>query len=144
MKSTALSRGLEMTLDFVDRTIKFSLIIAVALFFVLLCFGQLPFGLGIILGCFWGGINLLLIKHLINSFLTSPSSPKSNQWKRYFLLGLKFPLLYFIGYLLLKADFMPIYALVTGFSLLLAISMVIGAISLNKRKICPKNTAAEN
>jgi hypothetical protein len=134
-----------MTLDHVAYTIKTTLrttlILAITLFLALWGFSQFPFGLGILIGCSWGCVNLLLIKHLVESFF---SSPKPSQWKHYFLLGLKFPMLYFIGYLLLKTDFMPIYALVTGFSLLLAISMGVGAISLNKRKMCPKNTAAEN
>lgn len=71
--------------------------------------------LGILAGALWGCVNLILIKHLIHNLLTIGCR---NNWKRYILLWIKFPLLYVAGYALLKSTYFSIESIVVGFSLL--------------------------
>lgn len=138
-KFTASSKGLEMTLKFVDKTIKIALTISIAVFLGLWIENHFSLGLGFFLGDLWGCINLLLINQLLRGFLLKTSS---NHWKNYILLGLKFPMLYFIGYLLLKID-LAAQALLAGFILLLATALSIGFLTLRKNKPRPTSSAGQ-
>ena len=131
-----------MNAKFTDRVIQATLILA---FFLLLGFWnnhQLETGTAIFCGAAWGCINLLLIKHLLQKFLFTD---KKIGWKSYFLLGVKFPMLYFIGYSMLSFEHFSPYSLVSGFILLLATTLGIGILtSLNKNHWSCQKTPADN
>ena len=72
-----------------------------------------------VVGCLWGGVNLWMIRWALKSYLV-----EKNKLKTLCLLVLKFPLLYAIGYFLLKSDFFNLLSLISGFSFILVASMV--------------------
>lgn len=75
-------------------------------------------GLGFLLGALWGAGNLYLLKLLIERVL----KVGDRDWMPVaVLLAVKFPLLYFIGYLILSRDWYVLWAPVMGFSLSLAV-----------------------
>lgn len=115
-----------MKLKIIDQILKITFLFALVIFVVLWNNGHFFFGLAVFFGAIWGCVNLLLIKHLLQIFLL-PSAKKG--WKNHFLLGVKFPLLYFIGYILLSFEDFSAYALMSGFSLLLAVTVAIGVLS---------------
>lgn len=116
-KSTVLSKGLAMELNFIDRTIKMTLILAVICLFTISLSRSFSEGLGLFAGAVWGSTNLLFIKHLMQNFIPLISK---NYLKIFFLLNVKFPLLYLIGYGLLATDLPPL-SLLVGFSLILSV-----------------------
>lgn len=79
------------------------------------------FSLGISAGALWGGINLYFIKELCESYLINE---KKNI---FYLTGLKFPILYLFGYVLLNF-FSPV-ALLIGFSLLFPALIIKGGMT---------------
>jgi len=102
-----------MGLEFINRVARVSIILALI---------QLPFvmvhlnwqmAIGILMGCLWGAANLMLIKFLIIGIITSESASKRD----ILILGaIKFPLLYGIGYLLLKIGYFSPISLLIGFT----------------------------
>ncbi|MCP4582858.1 MAG: hypothetical protein GY839_14710 [candidate division Zixibacteria bacterium] len=110
-----------MSLDFINRIIKTSLILAAILFPFLAVYINTAFGVAYVLGCAWACLNLFAIKFLIVQVLT----PKSKNAVLIVLFMLvKFPLIYFLGYLLVIWSYPPIYGLVWGFSSILAVSVL--------------------
>lgn len=71
--------------------------------------------LGLLAGGVWGCANLYFLDKLLQEWLKGPL--RSNA-KFYTMVGIKFPVLYAIGFVLLKIDFFPIFSLISGFSLL--------------------------
>jgi hypothetical protein len=83
-------------------------------------------------GGIWGAANLLLIKQLIPPIF---SKNKKNYSKIALLLILKCPLLYLMGYFLLKTHRISITPLLLGFSLLfLSMILVLGKTIAVRRK----------
>lgn len=121
--------------NFINQVITTTILLAIILLLGFWADNQLSFGLGILCGATWGSVNILLIKHLLEKQLCS-STKKS--WKYHFLLGVKFPMLYCIGYILLNLDVLPVFALVSGFSLLLATTLGVGLI-FSLMNVIPKN-----
>jgi hypothetical protein len=110
-----------MTLDFVNRIIKTSLILAAVLFPFLAIYISMPFAIAYLLGCLWACLNLFAIKFLIVQLITP--EPKNKVLLAIFML-VKFPVIYFLGYLLVIWSYPPIYGLVWGFSSILAVSVL--------------------
>jgi hypothetical protein len=75
-------------------------------------------GLGFLLGALWGAGNLYLIKTLIERVVRLG---ERDGMSIAVLMAVKFPLLYFIGYLILSRDWYPFLAPVLGFSLSLGV-----------------------
>jgi hypothetical protein len=110
-----------MNLDFINRIIKTSLILAAVLFPFLAVYVSMPFSIAYILGCAWACLNLFAIKFLIVQLITP--EPKNTVLLAIFIL-VKFPVIYFLGYLLVAWSYLPIYGLVWGFSSILAVSVL--------------------
>ncbi|MBA2727829.1 MAG: hypothetical protein H0U49_06630 [Parachlamydiaceae bacterium] len=127
-----------MKLKFIDQVIKVTFLFALFIFLALWNDNQFYEGLGIFCGAAWGSVNLLLIKHLLEKFLFTTGK---NEWKNYFLLGVKFPLLYFIGYILLSIEDFSAYALMSGFSLFLATTLGVGMLTSLAKNPRQKNSA---
>ena len=110
-----------MGLDFINRVAKTSIILAgIHLPFIILYWGWQT-GFGILLGCAWGAANLILIKIII----TGAISPSPVHNKKMLIFGvIKFPLLYGIGYLLLKLGYFPPESLVIGFTIIFLVAFL--------------------
>lgn len=108
-----------MSLEFIDRVIKTTLVFALlSAPFLMLYFG-ISLGLSVLIGAFWGVLNLLAIKYIIMSLV--------KQGKRRRTLGLmilffKIPVLYGLGYFLIKWDYLSVGGLLWGFSGILIVS----------------------
>lgn len=110
-----------MSLDFVDRIIKTSLVLAVILFPFLALYLHVAFGVAFVLGCIWGCLNLFAIRILVTQIIT----PKDkNILLIMALIFLKFPLIYFLGYLLVIWSYPPIFGLLWGFSSILIVTLL--------------------
>lgn len=103
-----------MDLSFITRSLKMTAGLAVLGFLFATVYGGWSWGLGFVLGAFWGVANLYLIKTLIGRVITLDN----RDWLSVgvFLL-VKFPLLYVLGYLIISRDWYTVWAPVAGFSL---------------------------
>ncbi len=110
-----------MGLEFITRVVKTSVIVSlIQLPFVAIYFDY-RYGLGIVLGCLWGVVNLHFLRSVVVCY-TNLSGRSKRQLL--LLLLLKFPLLYLVGYLLLKWSLFPVLSLVVGFTLIFAVILL--------------------
>ena len=110
-----------MGLDFINRIIRTSLILAALQYpFVALYVGW-QMALGIMLGCAWGAVNLVFIKYIIVALIT-PN--KASKRRIMILAAIKFPLLYAIGYLLLKVGYFTPMSLLIGFTMIFLVTFL--------------------
>ncbi len=110
-----------MDLQFVDRVIKSTLILAAILFPFFALYISMNFALAIFLGAFWGCLNLLALRIIVVSLLTPH---KKNYILGLIILFVKLPVLYGIGYLLISWNYLPIGGLVWGFSGILIVMVL--------------------
>ena len=130
-----------MELEFINRVIKTTLILAgIALIAVGFYYG-LPYGLGIFAGAIWGCVNLFFLKQLVRNWLVA--GPKDHL-KIYTILGIKFPLLYLAGFGLLKIKYLPALNLLLGFSLIFVVIFLkgLGRLFLEKTQAKRNSKAA--
>jgi hypothetical protein len=110
-----------MNLDYINRIVKTSLILAAVIFPFLGVYVRISFGIAYILGCIWGCLNLIAIRFLITQVITP--DPKNNILIAIIIL-VKFPVIYGLGYLLVIWDYLPLAGLVWGFSSLLIVTVL--------------------
>lgn len=110
-----------MNLDFINRIIKTSLILAAIAFPFLAIYLRISFAIAYISGCIWACLNLLAIRFLIAQIVTP--NPKNKVLIILFIF-VKFPLIYFLGYLLIVWNYPPIYGLLWGFSSILIVTIL--------------------
>lgn len=96
------------------------------------CYYDQWIAIGLITGSAWSCVNFYFLKQLLETHLT-PDTISHRGWKRTFFIFLKYPLLFGIGYQILKLDMLPISSLLIGFSLLFV------AICLFGLKLCLTN-----
>jgi hypothetical protein len=83
---------------------------------------QFPYAVGLWFGALWGCLNFFFIAALVKALLT-PAQPI--RWGNVIVtLGIKFPLLYGLGYLLLIWRYAPAASYLVGFSLLIAVTIL--------------------
>ena len=130
-----------MELEFINRVIKATLILAVLCLIVIGFYYGLPFGLGIFAGAVWGCVNLFFIKQLARNWLIA--GPK-DYLKIYTILGIKFPILYLAGYGLLRIKYLPPLNLLLGFSLIFLVIFLkgLGRLFLEKSQTKEKSKTA--
>jgi hypothetical protein len=122
-KSIESLQGLVMENKFISDVNKLTVILALCAFFVVGWTSSFLDGTGILLCAAWGLLNLYIIKKFLTEWLLLQTR---NCPKFYTLLFIKFPLLYGMGYFLLRLDlFSPMIAAV-GFSLLLLAIFMLG------------------
>jgi hypothetical protein len=110
-----------MGIEFIYRIIRTSLIVAVLSFLFISVYYSFPFGLGLFLGTVWGCLNLFFITQLI---IEAVSLKKPNKGKVILILLVKFPLLYFAGYILLWLRYFSAESLIIGFTLIFAVTFL--------------------
>lgn len=110
-----------MGIEFIYRIIRTSLIVSALSFFFVGAYYSFPFGLGLFLGTVWGCLNLFFITQLVTEAF---SLKKPNKSKLILILLVKFPLLYFIGYILLWLKYFPVESLLVGFTLIFAVTFL--------------------
>lgn len=111
-----------MEIDFIDRAAKMTFLLAAFMFLTVSLGSSTTDGVGTLAAGAWGGINLLLIKQVVQSFF----SPSKSYLKLSLLLAVKFPLLYFFGYKLLAAEAFPIWNILLGTSLVFVVIIGLG------------------
>jgi hypothetical protein len=110
-----------MNLNFVDRIIKTSMILSVLAFPFLAIYIKTSFAVAYFLGCLWGCLNVLAIRFLVTQAI-SPN-PK-NKVLITLLIFVKFPIIYFLGYLLVIWSYTSIYGLLWGFSSIFVVTLL--------------------
>ncbi len=107
-----------MDRDFLKRSIRASIIITVIVApFTLLYFG-IQAGWGFVAGSAWNIINVFLLSQVVTNLITPHHSNKK--------LGaaagvLKFPVLYGVGFVIIRYTNPSLYGIIAGFSLILAV-----------------------
>ena len=112
---------IRMNLDFINRIIKTSLILAAIVFPFLAIYLRVSFAVAFVLGCMWACLNLIAIRFLIAQIITP--NPKNKVLIIIFIF-VKFPLIYFLGYLLVIWNYPPIYGLLWGFSSIFIVTLL--------------------
>jgi nitrate reductase NapE component len=110
-----------MSLDFINRIIKTSLIMAIILFPFLAVYAKTSFGVAFMLGSLWGCLNLLAIKLLV---IQAIKPGKKNIVLLLFFIFVKFPIIYLLGYLLVIWSYPPLFGLVWGFSSIMIVTVL--------------------
>jgi hypothetical protein len=110
-----------MNLEFIDRVIKTSLILIAIVFPFAALYVKLSFAISMLFGCLWGCANLFLIRVLVTK--TLGAKIKSKFWI-IAIIFVKFPLLYFFGYLLLKWTYLSPYGLLLGFTAIFIVTVL--------------------
>ncbi len=107
-----------MGLEFIARTIRTSLILSVAIFIFGTVYFDWSYSLGISIGLIFNCANLYFIKGIIKHTIT----PGDRKPLPIFAISIvKFPVLYFAGYLILSADIAPVSSYMIGFVLLFGV-----------------------
>jgi len=107
-----------MGLEFIARTIRTSLILSVAIFIFGTVYYDWAYSLGIAIGLIFNCANLYFIMGLIKYTIT----PDDRKPLPIFGISIiKFPVLYFVGYLILSADIAPVSSYMIGFILLFGV-----------------------
>jgi len=107
-----------MGLEFIGRVIKTSLVVSAFILIFGAVYYDWNYSLGITIGLVFNCVNLWFVKGMIEQTVTLR---ERNPVKIFLVSAIKFPVLYLIGYLILKADFVPVTSLLVGFTLLFAI-----------------------
>ena len=107
-----------MGLEFVGRIIRTSLVVGA----IVLIFGSFyhdwNYSLGIFIGLLFSCANLWAIMWFVRRTITL----EQRKTKSIVLIALvKFPVLYLVGYLILKSEIVPVASLLVGFSLVFVI-----------------------
>ncbi len=107
--------------NFISRVINVTTALAIIGCVAACLYWGLLSAVGLGLGAAWGCLNLYFLKKLLEEYLKLNSK---DALKCYTWIGIKFPLLYVIGYGLLKV--FSILSLVCGFSLIFIAIFILG------------------
>ena len=127
-----------MEIGFIYRTIRASAVLACIIFLAVWLYFDFKFGLGILIGTAWGCLNLFAILLAVKAIIAVEKTKKK---VIIFVLFLKFPLIYFIGYLILRFNWFPILSLLIGFTLIFlvmflkALGQMLTSVRDNKGKL---------
>ena len=102
-----------MELELIHRIIRLNTFIGIVVAAAACVYFNINDGVGVLAGTLWGSLNLALTKNLV---VTSLKKDGTTLFKILFGLLVKFPFVYFVGYLLLIT--FSYESLLVGFSLL--------------------------
>ena len=107
-----------MGLEFIKRTYRTTLIVAILVFLYTWGYYSFSSAVGILTGTVWGCLNLFFVTSLVTSFIKTGEKDYTKIW---ILLLVKFPILYGLGFLALKIDYFNPLSFLLGFTLVLAV-----------------------
>lgn len=111
-RKTTKTKTAPMGYEFLKRVRKTSIILALILFPVLWAYRDISFATACLVGVAWSLINL----HMITGLIQRVFAPaKKNHWMISIVFFAKFPVLYFLGFLVLQNGWLPITGLLAGF-----------------------------
>jgi hypothetical protein len=113
-------------LGFVTRVVKTTAVVAIVIALFVSTYVSPAYGASVLLGALWNSLNLLIVASLVKLVL---SDEKPGRRKILSVVALKFPVLYGLGFLLLRTSYLPVGGLLAGFSLVLAV-IVLKALGL--------------
>ncbi len=102
------------------KVLKYSYLIGAAIAAVLIVRKETGWASGLMIGIIWATANFSLTMNLFETAL-SRKDPKRIKT----LLAIKFPVLYLAGFLILKYRLFPVYSIIAGIGLTLAIIGVV-------------------
>ncbi len=106
----------------IDRVLKTSAVVTLLVALFLAHYYNYIFAVGFIIGSAWNMANLWLIKLLVSNLLTTGTT--LSKGKLLLLAGVKFPVLYVGGYLILVYGKFPPVSLMAGFTLLFLVILL--------------------
>lgn len=109
-----------MDLDLLKRIWKTTLVIGVLVFAFTAVYFDSRFALGILTGCVWGVANFLALTALLTAVVKPGHVSRT---RAYALAAIKFPVIYFAGYLILRTHWFDETSLLVGFSLLFTVTL---------------------
>jgi hypothetical protein len=128
-----------MEISFIHRTIRTSIVLSCFAFLAVWLYFGFKFGGGIVVGTAWGCLNLYAIALAVKALIVPEKAKKGII---ILILVFKFPLIYFIGYLILRLNFFPILSLLIGFTVIFLV-MALKALNntlLTETKKQPQNS----
>jgi len=128
-----------METSFIYRTIRTSAVVSCFAFLAAWLYFGFKFGAGIVVGTMWGCLNLYAIGLAVKALIVPEKAKKGII---ILILVLKFPLIYFIGYLILRINCFPILSLLAGFTVifLIMLSKALGNSLLTGARKQPENS----
>lgn len=119
-----------MGLEFIDRIIRTSLVVGAIIVALGSFYFDWNYSLGIFIGLLFSCANFWLTMGVVRHSITVEDSKR----KAIIIFTMvKFPVLYTIGYLILRTDIVPVSSLLVGFTLLFGIILlkVLGQLLMN-------------
>lgn len=110
-----------MSLDFLKRIWKTTLVVGVIVFTFTAVYFDMQFAWGMLVGCLWSVANFIALTATLTSFVTPDTV---NRKRALILAAIKFPVIYGLGYLILRSEWFEPIALLVGFSLLIAVTLL--------------------
>jgi len=81
----------------------------------------MKFAWGLLVGCLWGVANFIALTAVLTTFVTPG---EVNRRRALILAAVKFPVIYGIGYLILRSEWFEPVSLLVGFSLLFMVTLL--------------------
>ena len=110
-----------MSLEFLTRIWKSTLVVGVIVFAFTAVYFDLKFAWGLLVGCLWGVANFIALTAVLTSFVT-PGHVNRN--RALILAAIKFPIIYGLGYLIMRSEWFEPTSLLVGFSLLFLVTLL--------------------
>lgn len=121
MKLIAEVHDGRMGLDFLKRVQRATAVVGVIAFLLVAVYYDVNFGLGILVGCAWGIANFWALTLVLTAVIRQGGVHRE---RAFVFAAIKFPLLYAIGFLLLRSGWFEPISLIAGFSLLFLIVLL--------------------
>lgn len=114
-----------MDLSVIDDILKKTIISSIVLFLCAIFYSGVLDACGILIGAGWGCANFYLLKQFLIKILNKRE--KAKELKSFiFVVLIKFPCLYAIGFFIMRMHFFSILYIVAGFSLLFVVIFLFG------------------
>ncbi len=113
-----------MSLEFLKRIWKTTLVVGLVVFAFTAVYFEMQFAWGLLVGCLWGVANFVALIAVLTSFVTPRGAREVNRRRALILAAIKFPVIYGIGYLILRSEWFEPVSLLVGFSLLFMVTLL--------------------
>jgi len=110
-----------MGLEFLKRVQSATAVVGALTFVLVSVYYDMSWGLGVLVGCGWGIANFWALTQVLTAMLTMDGVQRK---RALIFAAIKFPVLYFLGYLALHSEWFPPISLLAGFSLLFLVILL--------------------